>query len=146
MFMQWRKFPPVPITRQLFKVRSATTEPFKYTLAHSGLNLNGLFSTSAWRFLHEPLFSNLERGETVAVGAGLGKQQQVGDYRINGLNQRALKIAKDVGTRSIYGPGGELIAEIGATNMQYVYLNGQLLGVVRANQFYASHNDQTGRP
>lgn len=71
---------------------------------------------------------------------------QVGDYRINGLNQRVLKISNGVGVRAIYGPDGELLAEVGPTTTHYVWLGGQLLGIARNGQFYASHNDQVGRP
>lgn len=70
----------------------------------------------------------------------------VADYRYNGLNQRVLKIGNNIGVRSIYGPSGELIAEIGTTSTQYVYVGGELLGIARGGQFYASHNDQLGRP
>ncbi|RSZ55170.1 RHS repeat protein [Massilia atriviolacea] len=71
---------------------------------------------------------------------------QVGDYRINALNQRVLKISNGVGVRAIYGPDGELMAEVGPTTTHYVWLGGQLLGIARNGQFYASHNDQVGRP
>jgi RHS repeat-associated protein len=70
----------------------------------------------------------------------------VGDYRNNGFNQRVFKIAAGLGVAAIYGPGGELLAEIGPTSKSYVWLHGQLLGMMRDGQFYASHNDQVGRP
>lgn len=71
---------------------------------------------------------------------------QVGDYRSNALNQRVYKIAGGVGVAVVYGTGGELLAEIGPTTTNYVWLGGQLLGIARDGAFYASHNDQVGRP
>ena len=70
----------------------------------------------------------------------------VGDYRTNALNQRVYKAAGGSGTTAVYGPNGELLAEIGAQKTSYVWVADELLGVVRGAQFYASHNDQVGRP
>ncbi len=71
---------------------------------------------------------------------------QVGDYRSNALDQRVLKVAGGQATYFIYGPDGELLAEVGPKTTSYVHTNGQVLGIVRDSQFYASHNDQVGRP
>lgn len=71
---------------------------------------------------------------------------QVGDYRSNALDQRVLKIAGGQATYYIYAPDGELLAEVGPKTTSYVHTDGQMLGIVRDSQFYASHNDQVGRP
>ncbi|MEW6370594.1 MAG: RHS repeat-associated core domain-containing protein [Pseudomonadota bacterium] len=71
---------------------------------------------------------------------------QVGDYRSNALDQRVLKIAGGQATYFIYGPSGELLAEVGSKTTSYVHNDGQMLGIVRDSQFYASHNDQVERP
>jgi RHS repeat-associated protein len=86
-------------------------------------------------------YNNLNRMNAVYVNGAW-----VGDYRYNALNQRVLKIANGVYTYYVYGSSGELLAEIGQQTTNYVWLDGKLLGIARNGQFYASHNDQAGRP
>jgi RHS repeat-associated protein len=86
-------------------------------------------------------FNNLNRMNAVYVNGAW-----VGDYRYNALDQRVLKISNGVYTYYVYGPSGELLAEIGPQTTNYVWLDGKLLGIARNGQFYASHNDQVGRP
>ncbi|HEX5683819.1 MAG TPA: RHS repeat-associated core domain-containing protein [Ideonella sp.] len=71
--------------------------------------------------------------------------QLKGDYGINALNQRAVK-ANPGSTHFVQTAGGQLLAEYGAKSTAYVWLGGELLGIVRDNQFRASHNDHLGRP
>ncbi|MBK6865532.1 MAG: hypothetical protein IPG91_19475 [Ideonella sp.] len=86
-------------------------------------------------------YDSLNRLSQVVLGASL-----MGEYASNALNQRVYKSAAGAATWFVYGSGGELLLESGAVKTYYVWLAGELLGIVRGNVFYASHNDALGRP
>lgn len=70
----------------------------------------------------------------------------VGSYLNNALGQRVSKTAGGVTTRFVYGASGELLYESGPTTTDYVWLAGQLIGMIRGGAFYGVHTDHLGRP
>ncbi|WP_170304256.1 RHS repeat-associated core domain-containing protein [Duganella radicis] len=70
----------------------------------------------------------------------------LGAYKYNALDLRVEKITAAGTARYVYGPSGQLLAETGPSATEYVWLGGELLGIARGGQFYASHNDQVARP
>ena len=68
-------------------------------------------------------------------------------YSVNGLGQRVGKSNASGSSRFIYGMESLLLAE--KTNgvwSDYLWIGGELVGLVRNNQLYAVHGDQLGRP
>jgi len=70
----------------------------------------------------------------------------VGAYLNNALGQRVSKTAGGVATQFVYGISGELLYESGSAPTNYVWLAGQIIGLIRGGTFYPVHTDHMGRP
>lgn len=75
------------------------------------------------------------------------QSSEVTYYLYNNLGQRMQKNVGGVISRYIYGQGGELLHEFKANtnDTDYIYLNGEPIGLIRNSQLYFVHNDHLGR-
>jgi RHS repeat-associated protein len=71
-------------------------------------------------------------------------------YGYNAFNERVWKQTATLGsTRFVYGPGSTLLAERRESDGQwsdYLWFNGELVGLVRGTALYFVHGDHLGRP
>lgn len=104
--------------------------------------VGNLASETRWDGSRSYAYDSFNRLRQVTVNGAA-----VGTYLYNAFNQRVQKVTPNGVSKFVYGDIGELLEETtpqGVTS--YVWLAGQLLGIIKSGQFYASHNDQVGRP
>jgi RHS repeat-associated protein len=70
----------------------------------------------------------------------------IATYTYNPHGQRTSKTTSAGTKRFLHGLGGELLFEASSSIVEYIWLDGDLLGIAKDGHFYAAHNDQTGRP
>jgi RHS repeat-associated protein len=126
-------------TNRLASISGGISRTFTYD-AYGSVKVDAPSSGAARTYYYD----DLDRLAGVYTGSTLSA-----DYRHNALNQRVYRGTFGAGggsTRFVYGAGGEMLYEDGPQRTTYIWLGGQLLGIVRNGQFSTSHNDHLGRP
>ncbi|MEL7296398.1 MAG: RHS repeat-associated core domain-containing protein, partial [Pseudomonadota bacterium] len=68
-------------------------------------------------------------------------------YYYNAFGERVYKLRGSFNQRFVYGSGARLLHERGSQGtIDYIYLNGEPIAIVRGGSIYNVHNDHLGRP
>jgi RHS repeat-associated protein len=113
-------------TNRLRALSGALNRTFEYDA------LGNVTSNGSHRFEYDA-FGRL----TSAVRTGIGAAM-----RYNALGHRVRKDDKIF----IYGPDGKLLWERGAQPSSYVWLDGDVVGLIRNKRYFSVHADHVGRP
>ncbi|MGQ0621134.1 MAG: RHS repeat-associated core domain-containing protein [Panacagrimonas sp.] len=106
--------------------------------------LGNVKTESGWRGGYAFDYDGFSRLTRVTKGAAIT------NYRVNAFNQRVRKTGAGGNFNYLYDPNGALLADTKA-NMTglstfYIWLQGELVGMVRDNVLYYVGNDHLGRP
>ena len=102
-------------------------------------------------FIQEYSYDELNRvSQLRQYSAATGWAWAATNYKYNFANLRAEKSGPNGTYRFVYGPDGALLGETGngggALTSQYLWLGGQLVGLIRNNQLYSVRSDHLARP
>jgi RHS repeat-associated protein len=126
-----------PASNRVDSISGSTgTRSFGYDTAGRGNIIGDTLGARSYEY------DAFNRKRTVRVSGAV-----VGSYDSNALNQRVRKVAGGTTSRFVYGPGGEMLMEsTPSVNTNYLWLDGELIAVVRAGNLYPVHSDHLGRP
>ncbi|GAB3105443.1 hypothetical protein GCM10027159_34920 [Lysobacter terrae] len=122
---------------QLTAVSGAETRSFTYNATGNTTGESGSNGTRGYGY--DPF----QRMQSSTVNGVTSR------YGYNAYNERVSKAASHGLYRYINGPGSRLLSEHRDNNdlwTNYLWFNGELVGLVRSNQVTFLHNDQLGRP
>lgn len=129
------------------------SEVDKYAISGTGNRIDSISGSRARTLSYDPngyLKTNGTASYTYDAFGNLATHALAGvtsRYGTNALGQRTSKSKPGFMARYIYMNQNQLLSEVtSGVRTNYLWLNGQLIGIVRNNQIYYVHTDHLGRP